>query len=305
MRRDGLAALALIGVLAASRAFALDLPSGAELISEQIAPDRYQLPIAAFDGERVPTERIEGLVTRQIWRFPRSSHGTFRVLSALRDDFTARGFEEVFLCRATVCGGYDFRFGIDLARPPEMIVNLQDFRYVALRHSDGRVASALASRSGNTVYLQLITAAPMDAVPRAEVAAPDQIGPMPDGAIARAIAAEGHAALDDLTFETGSTALGPGPFASLTELAALMAADRALRVVLVGHTDWVGSLDANVALSRARADAVRARLIRDHGVAPDRIMARGVGYLAPRASNETDAGRMRNRRVEAVLERAP
>lgn len=70
---------------------------------------------------------------------------------------------------------------------------------------------------------------------------------------------------------------------------------------MVGHTDDTGDLQANIAVSTRRAEAVRTRLIDAHGVAPDRIEAKGVGYLAPMASNATAQGRSLNRRVEAVL----
>ena len=71
--------------------------------------------------------------------------------------------------------------------------------------------------------------------------------------------------------------------------------------LLVGHTDMTGALDANIALSRRRAEAVRERLLRDHGLNRDRIDAQGAGWLAPRASNATKAGRAANRRVEVVV----
>jgi OOP family OmpA-OmpF porin len=63
----------------------------------------------------------------------------------------------------------------------------------------------------------------------------------------------------------------------------------------------VGTLDSNIALSQARAEAVRMRLIEDHGVAPERVEAHGIGFLAPRAPNRTETGRDLNRRVEAVV----
>lgn len=73
------------------------------------------------------------------------------------------------------------------------------------------------------------------------------------------------------------------------------------RLALVGHTDDTGALQANIAVSKSRAEAVRTRLIDAHGVAPDRIEAQGVGYLSPLTSNATPEGRDLNRRVEAVL----
>ena len=77
--------------------------------------------------------------------------------------------------------------------------------------------------------------------------------------------------------------------------------DGTLRIALVGHTDATGSLEANVAVSRARAVSVRERLIADYGVDATQMDAEGMGYLAPVASNLTPDGRERNRRVEAVL----
>ena len=72
-------------------------------------------------------------------------------------------------------------------------------------------------------------------------------------------------------------------------------------MVLVGHTDSVGLLEPNIALSRSRAESVRQRLINQYGVPEDRIDAHGMGYLAPIATNLTAQGREANRRVEAVL----
>jgi OOP family OmpA-OmpF porin len=70
--------------------------------------------------------------------------------------------------------------------------------------------------------------------------------------------------------------------------------------VIVGHSDNQGSLEANIALSKRRAEAVRTALI-TRGVAAERLEAHGVGYLAPVSTNLTEAGRTLNRRVELVL----
>ena len=70
---------------------------------------------------------------------------------------------------------------------------------------------------------------------------------------------------------------------------------------MVGHTDAVGGLDGNVALSRRRASSVRDRLVGKYGVAGAQVTSDGVGFLSPRATNLTEAGRERNRRVEVIL----
>ena len=74
-----------------------------------------------------------------------------------------------------------------------------------------------------------------------------------------------------------------------------------MRIALVGHTDTVGGLEANINVSRARARSVRQRLIESYGIAEERLDAEGMGYLAPVASNLTAEGRDQNRRVEVVL----
>ena len=99
--------------------------------------------------------------------------------------------------------------------------------------------------------------------------------------------------------------MGEGDFPSLASLASFLAADPDRRVVLVGHTDTVGSLERNIELSRARAASVLERMVTLHGIDRTQLSAEGVGYLAPGASNETEAGREANRRVEAVLLPAP
>ncbi len=73
-----------------------------------------------------------------------------------------------------------------------------------------------------------------------------------------------------------------------------------LNLFVVGHTDNVGEFDFNLKLSKDRANAVVAALVRDYEVAVSRLSAHGVGPLSPKATNASDAGRGKNRRVELV-----
>jgi len=95
--------------------------------------------------------------------------------------------------------------------------------------------------------------------------------------------------------------LGDAGAGALERLAAFLKDQPTVRIALVGHTDSVGSLQPNIALSRSRAAAVRDRLIEIYDIPPAQIEAEGMGYLAPVASNLTAQGREDNRRVEAVL----
>jgi len=110
----------------------------------------------------------------------------------------------------------------------------------------------------------------------------------------------GHVEVPGIYFDTGQSTLKPESDAALKEVAKLLAADPALKVYVVGHTDNVATLDLNTKLSQARADAVVRALVGTHGIAAGRLIGRGVGPLAPVASNDTEDSRARNRRVELV-----
>jgi outer membrane protein OmpA-like peptidoglycan-associated protein len=112
--------------------------------------------------------------------------------------------------------------------------------------------------------------------------------------------ASGHAPVYGIFFDTGKAEVKAESAAALDEVAKLLAADPALKLWVVGHTDWVGRVEDNMALSQARAEAVVKALAATRGVAPARLRAFGVGPLAPVASNESEDGRARNRRVELV-----
>jgi outer membrane protein OmpA-like peptidoglycan-associated protein len=104
----------------------------------------------------------------------------------------------------------------------------------------------------------------------------------------------------DVLFDTGSSALAPGAFARLDQLADTLTRYPDTDVIVKGHTDAEGSEASNQSLSEQRADAVRRYLI-GKGVSPSRINAIGFGESMPLVSNATLAGRQQNRRVEIEL----
>lgn len=110
----------------------------------------------------------------------------------------------------------------------------------------------------------------------------------------------GHTVLNGVFFETDMDVVKPESMTALTEIAALLNDHPDLEAFVVGHTDTAGSLDHNMDLAERRAAAVVQALVVEHGIAADRLSPHGVGPLAPVASNETEAGRALNRRVELV-----
>jgi outer membrane protein OmpA-like peptidoglycan-associated protein len=87
---------------------------------------------------------------------------------------------------------------------------------------------------------------------------------------------------------------------ALDAFAKLLGSQPDLDVLVVGHTDGIGSFDYNMALSKQRADAVASSLSAAYGVDPKQLTAVGAGMMAPIATNATDEGRAQNRRVELV-----
>jgi len=110
----------------------------------------------------------------------------------------------------------------------------------------------------------------------------------------------GHATVYGIYFDTGKAIVKPESDAALVEIAKMLKADPTLKLNVVGHTDNVGGMDSNMKLSMARGEAVVQALVARYGIAADRLKGYGVSSLAPVASNDSDAGRAKNRRVELV-----
>lgn len=108
---------------------------------------------------------------------------------------------------------------------------------------------------------------------------------------------KGRARLDGINFDFASATLRPESLPLLDRLAALLQANPGWTVTLEGHTDNVGGEAFNQTLSEKRAAAVKDYLAA-HGVPAERMASEGFGVTRPVASNESEAGRAQNRRVE-------
>lgn len=111
----------------------------------------------------------------------------------------------------------------------------------------------------------------------------------------------GHVEVPGILFDTAKADLKPESEAAIGEVVTLLQANAALRIWVVGHTDNVGSAEANVTLSNARAASVVKALLQK-GIDARRLAPHGVGPYAPVASNATEEGRAKNRRVELVAQ---
>lgn len=296
--------LLLLACLIPCQALALDigLPGGVLSGESESPADSVRLPEAPWSAGTLPPQR-EGMVRKRAYTAANPSRTTLQLIDPARQALTEAGYEEVFSCADAACGGFDFRFQLDLLPEPEMHVDLGDYRYLLMTREGASPShvSLVASSSASAGFLHVTELYPPTLPDKVPDTGPNDMPATRVPDLASSLVEFGHVVLDDLDFGTGSAELGPGPYSSLESLAAWLAENPAARVLLVGHTDAVGSQDANAALSQRRAQSVASRMIEGLGADPAQIVAEGAGYLSPVASNLTEDGRAANRRVEAVL----
>jgi len=297
----------LIGLCLPAHALDLPLPETSEQTADTLREaDTIRLPSGPYADGTMPRLRLNGDIHSRAWRLPDRGLTTLHVLRPLREALEQAGWEVLFDCAAEACGGFDFRFNTPVLPAPAIFVDLFDYRYLLARRGMGAAAEhamLMVSGAGGRGYVQATHVRPAD--PSGQPAA----APVRDGGaevngrapLAETLRRQGYAVLGGLDFGSGAATLGPGPHDSLAALAEMLLSRPEMRIALVGHTDAVGALDTNIELSRARAQAVRDLLIETYGVEGDRMEAHGIGFLSPRAPNDSERSRDLNRRVEAVV----
>jgi outer membrane protein OmpA-like peptidoglycan-associated protein len=118
------------------------------------------------------------------------------------------------------------------------------------------------------------------------------------GAMADELDKTGRIALYGIQFATGKATITPDSAKTLEQIGQLLKNKPDWKLRVEGHTDNVGKAKANLELSKKRAEAVKAYLVKTHGVAANRLTAEGFGDTKPLAPNTDEDGRAKNRRVE-------
>ncbi len=258
------------------------------------------------------TQKIEGKYTRLVYAYP-LERSSVEVMRNYQAAIQAAGLQIIFSCEKTTCGdsfgsifytykdtgGFQGEGSSDFWASP-FNYGREDERYLLAsgKRSDGStvyaavyVVGPVSGKLGG-VYLQIVEPKPMETN---KVSVNLKAEEMSKG-----LAAEGKIALYGLYFDTDKAQIKPESKAQLAEMAALLQKDTALKVYIVGHTDNVGAAARNLTLSQQRADAVVKALVSEYKVSEDRLSAKGVASFSPMASNDTDPGKAKNRRVELV-----
>ncbi len=119
-------------------------------------------------------------------------------------------------------------------------------------------------------------------------------------AMANDIQTTGRSALYGIYFDFDKADVKAESGPALEEIAKLLQNDPRLKIYVAGHTDNAGSYDYNLKLSQQRAEAVVRELVTKYKVDNSRLKPVGVGPVSPLASNDTEEGKAKNRRVELV-----
>ncbi len=276
--------------------------------------DSYTLPVGPVvqnsQGQRVPSEKItlEGKITRTLYRGPKE-RSTLEILRNYQSALESAGFEILYTCGEKDCG-FLFHWVFYKDREQRILSTEtsggafdipQKLRYLAAKGTVGdrtvHVSVLIAYDAGfGKLSKQAVT---LVEVIESEAMDTGMVN-IDAEAMAKGIDATGHIAIYGVYFDTNSAEIKAESAPTLTEISKLLTDRPSLKLLVVGHTDNQGDYDYNMGLSGRRAEAVARALSDQYGIDGDRLRSAGVGYLAPVASNDTDAGREKNRRVELV-----
>lgn len=280
--------------------------AGSEITAYKVAAFNEQRFVNApldirTDGEAFTDAnsfKVEGQITDIRYDAPKD-RSALEIMRNYEGSLKSKGFETVYACANESCfkGKTSvYRFNFVAGDGP---IN---YRYEA----GVRYLLAKAARPAGDVYAAIVIGE-SKGNPLVHVIAADlkpmetgQIAFIDAGAMAQSIAANGRVALYGILFDFDKAEIKAESRPTLDEIAKFLKASPALSVVVTGHTDSKGAFDYNVDLSKRRAAAVAAELANRYGIAAERLTPFGAGMASPIASNDEDAGRAKNRRVELV-----
>jgi OOP family OmpA-OmpF porin len=302
--------------------------AGSHLLAQTVkAFDELTLPagpVASEGGAHFKSAvTTRGRVTRTLYVAP-AGRSTLEILVNYEDSLKAAGYEIAFECAGEACGEGFAQMKYDGDKPDSRVVNekagqvrdylmramleyVKDVRYALLKKSaangdsyvgiyvaimtggsQGDYSAALAGSEG--ILIETVEPKPME----------QKIVTLTANEIDTKMAADGRIAIYGIYFDFDKAVVKPESKPQLEEIAKLMKANPDLQVLIVGHTDNKGKLAYNQTLSLKRAKAVVDALAKSYGIPAARMTAVGVGPAAPLASNDTEEGQAKNRRVELV-----
>jgi OOP family OmpA-OmpF porin len=272
--------------------------------------DEYLLPLGVPTSQSPPkyvkSLAIEGQVSRYAYVAPAGRTAT-ELLRNYKLEFARLGLETMYEKGASDPGW----FGPTLDK---IVVEDGLGQILAYNEADERVLVGKSKAAKPTYYMVFVTSYRDGLIPdriksvqkgralaEVVVVAPDVLEQkmtfVNADEMKREIHDTGKVALYGILFDTDKDVVKPESQQTIAEIVKLLKSDPALKIHVVGHTDNQGNPQYNLELSRRRAAGV-VRALAAQGIAGDRLDSFGAGVYAPVASNETEEGRTKNRRVE-------
>jgi OOP family OmpA-OmpF porin len=266
---------------------------------------------------------LEGERTRIVYLIP-ADRSPLEVVRNYQEEIEAKGGKVLYQCKAEQCGadpkrsssggGGDMSLSMFLY-PDDRIQdenfsngscaqrsNISDQRYLAAELADeDTYVSVLAFTLHDDGYCKALNGRTITAIDILQTKPREQkMVTVSASEMAKKIESTGSVALYGIYFDFNKADLKPESDATLDQIAQLLKNDNAMKLLVVGHTDNVGTFDFNMGLSQRRAAAVVAALTGKYGITKARLVPIGVSFAAPVASNKSEEGRAKNRRVELV-----
>lgn len=268
---------------------------------------------------------LEGPYTRLVYLLP-EGRSPLEAVRNYQEEIKAKGGKVLYECKAEECGGHQTRsssggggdqslamYLYPQSRVTEeyrstgycaMMSTIKDQRFTAAALPDNAHASVLSYTVVSPETNRGCSAINERTVAVVEIlegkAREQKMVTVSSGEMAQAISSGGRVALYGIYFDFNKADVKPESDGTLEQVAKLMKESPGLRLLVVGHTDNVGSFSSNTELSQRRAVSVVSALSTRYGVGKDRLTPFGVSYASPVASNKTEEGRAKNRRVELV-----
>lgn len=260
----------------------------------------------AFDSKLL----LEGKYTRMAYNYPRE-RSALEVMRNYQAALEKAGLKTVFACAKETCGKGFGEFFLEKRVGDHFIqggeASWDPFNY---GRNDERYLLAKGTRpDGSLVHVGVYSVAPVQdklggiyvEIVEAKAMEGGKVSANLNAAdMAKGIAADGKVAVYGVFFDTDKTDVKPESKDALAEMAKLLQQDAKLKLYVVGHTDSQGALAHNLELSQKRAESVIKVLAAEYKVDAKRLSAKGVASYSPAASNDAEAGREKNRRVELV-----
>lgn len=296
------------------------LPTGGYITRDEFT-DFSEITLPASPGDRRSgfdeTLSVEGAHHALEYTVDGLELSLLRLYRSYVQHFENNGFEIVFAGIGDELSGragfnfisYESGF---LSRTPSTAADSN--AYILVRSPDEGTVVAVSFFSRQNARRMMVNAVEIEEMEPLDLFAPELEAPEPEAVeeppvelvqqdmveLETGLLTDGRVVVNAILFEFDEAAILPESALALATVAELMNERPNLSLLVVGHTDGVGSFDYNLRLSVERARAVVAWLSDRHQIADGRLRPAGAGPMSPVTTNRTEAGRAQNRRVELV-----